>query len=221
MTYSSQRSSIPISALLLAVAVSGGIYGCSRGEVRPPGIGRVSPTYNTATGRLEKLAYDRNADGRDDAWAFMDGTRLLRAELDEDFDGRVDRREVYEAAASGARTGGTAAVPGSGILTRVEIVSARTGRVVRVETYSAGILSAAEDDVDDDGRPDKWEQYRDGALATVTLDTKGRGVADRRVVYARDGGAPRIEADRDGTGQFRPVSADEPAVERSANGHTR
>ena len=179
--------------------------GCSPAPA-PAAGSRVSPTYRQDTGRLEKLDYDRNGDGRNDAWAYMNGTRLLRAELDEDFDGRVDRREFYGVGRGGVREGGTAAVRGLGVLERVELVSASTGQAFRHETYDSGVLASADEDTDADGRPDKWERYAGGALTSVALDTRRRGVPDRRLVYAGDGGAPRIETDADGSGQFRPAA---------------
>jgi hypothetical protein len=180
--------------------------GCS-GSAPAAGVqGRVSPTYRADNGRLEKLAYDRNGDGREDAWAFMDGTRLLRAELDDNFDGRVDRREVYTAGAQDQRAGGTAVIPGQGVLARVELV-ARDGTVFRAETYGKGVLESAEEDTDRDGHTDKWERYEAGALVSVALDTRRRGLPDRRLVYARDGGAPRIETIADGSGQSRQAAS--------------
>ena len=191
-------------AVLLAVGAVPFVAACSPGSA--PADSRVSPTYRRDTGRLEKLAYDRNGDGRDDAWAYMDGTRLLRAELDDDFDGRVERREFYTAG-QGGQHGGTAAIHGRGVLERVELLSPTTGQAFRRETYERGVLAAAEEDADGDGRPDKWERYAEGALTWVALDTLGRGVPDRRLVYTRDGGPPRIETDPDGSGQFRPAAS--------------
>ena len=121
---------------------------------------RVRPTYRADTGRLEKLAYDRNGDGREDAWTFMDGTRLIRAELDDDFDGRVDRREFYAAGEQGEPSRGSAAIQGLGVLARVELIS-KTGNVARRETYDRGVLSTAAEDTNDDERADKWEQVRE------------------------------------------------------------
>jgi hypothetical protein len=193
------------AAAALAAVGTAMLAGCSPAPA-PVAGSRVSPTYRQDTGRLEKLAYDRNGDARDDAWAYMDGTRLLRAELDEDFDGRVDRREFYAAGRGDVREGGTAAVRGLGVLQRVELVSATTGHPFRHETYESGVLAAAEEDTDADGRPDKWERYAEGALTSVALDTRRRGVPDRRLIYTRDGGAPRIETDPDGSGQFRPAA---------------
>jgi hypothetical protein len=188
--------------LALAVAVTG----CSESTAPTLTAGQVTPMYRADTGRLEKLAYDRNGDGREDAWAFMDGTRLLRAELDDNFDGRVDRKELYSAGTSDERAGGTAAIRGQGVLTRVELVSPATGASFREETYDKGVLARAEEDTDGDARTDKWERYENGALTSVALDTGRRGTPDRRLVYTADGGAPRIESDPDGDGHFRPAA---------------
>jgi hypothetical protein len=194
------------SGLLVLAAAAMPLAGCSDNPAPGVGGGRVIPTYRADTRRLDKLAYDRNGDGREDAWAFMNGARLLRAELDDNFDGRVDRKELYAAGASDERAGGTAVIPGQGVLTRVELVSATTGTAFREETYEKGVLATAREDTDGDARTDKWERYEDGALASVALDTGHRGTPDRRLVYPRDGAAPRIETDPDGDGHFRPAA---------------
>jgi hypothetical protein len=191
---------LPAVPLLATVPL---LAACSPGPAPATASGQVTPTYSAATGRLEKLTYDRNGDGRSDAWVEMDGTRLVRADLDDDFDGRVDRREFYTAGTSGERTGGTTAIKGLGVLSRVEVPSATGETAARVETYDHGVLAAAEEDSDGNGRPDKWERYENGGLVSVALDTRGRGVPDRRLMYGQDGGPPRLETDPDGTGQFR------------------
>jgi hypothetical protein len=195
-----------VRGLVALVAAGIAVTGCAGDPAPEPAGGRVSPTYGADTGRLEKLAYDRNGDGREDAWAFMDGTRLLRAELDDNFDGRVDRKELYAAGTSDDRAGGGAPIPGRGVLTRVELVSAATGAPFRHETYEKGLLASAEEDTDGDARTDKWERYDNGALTSLALDTGGRGTPDRRLVYTADGGAPRVETDPDGDGHFRPAA---------------
>jgi hypothetical protein len=200
------RLAAGLPGVLALAAAALAVAGCSESPAPKLVAGRVSPTYRADTGRLEKLAYDRNGDGREDAWAFMDGTRLLRAELDDNFDGRVDRKELYSAGSSDERAGGTAAIRGQGVLTRVELVSAATGASFREETYDKGVLARAEEDTDGDARTDKWERYENGALRSVALDTGRRGIPDRRLVYTADGGAPRIESDPDGDGHFRPAA---------------
>ena len=99
-------NSVGLAVGLLGLFSMSAAVSCSPGPA-PAATGRVSPTYRSDTGRLEKLAYDRNGDGHDDAWAFMDGTRLLRAELDDDYDGRVDRPRVLHGRTRDERAGGT------------------------------------------------------------------------------------------------------------------
>ena len=79
--------------------------GC-QGPTRPAGAEGVVPTYNASTGRLERISYDRNKDGKADAWLRMDGTRATSAELDENYDGAVDRWEFFSDAAAPVTPGG-------------------------------------------------------------------------------------------------------------------
>ena len=193
---SARRSAACGLAVLSALLV---LEGCARPPETPKGTDQIKPTYNRATGRLEKVTYDRNRDGKVDAWTFMDGTRVVRAELDEDFDGRVDRWEYYGADA--ASSGG----PAGGVLTRVETSTRPDGRPSRFEYFEQGRRTRAEEDTDGDGRIDKWEAWGGATLASVLLDTNGDGKADRRLVYPPDGSGPRFEVDADGTGQFSPA----------------
>ncbi len=62
-----------------------------------------------------------------------------------------------------------------------------------------------EEDTDGNGKTDKWETYANGALATLALDTTGRGTPDRRLIYAADGNVVKITADPNGSGQFEVV----------------
>ena len=203
---------MPIKPLfgLLAVLVTAVGVGCGTQPPRPVGTDRIKPAYNASTGRLERITYDRNGDGKVDALAYMDGTAVVRAELDTDFDGVIDRIE-YDAprtAGSGNSTIGTSgAAPGGGVLTRVEISSRPDGKITRSEYYEGGLRTRAEEDTDGDGCIDKWEAWRDGAISTIALDTQGRGRPDRRLVYGADGSGPSLEVDPDGTGQFRPAPA--------------
>src|SRR4051794_16123205 len=99
------RGSCWVAAWTMGACVSLG--GCSRPAQAPKGTDQIKPTYNPRTGRLEEITYDRNHDGKVDAWLSMDGTRVVGAELDENYDGTVDRWEYYDttAGASGASVG--------------------------------------------------------------------------------------------------------------------
>src|SRR5262245_19787733 len=155
---------------------------------------RIQAVYDETTGRLRLLKYDSNGDGKVDTWSYMEGTRLVRIEIDQDGDGVVDRREHYTA---------------NQALEKVELVHGHDGTVTRVEYYEADRLVRAEEDSDGDGNIVKWETYDGDRLASVALDTVHRGTADRRLVYGADG-STRLEIDRAGDGRFTLVS-DAPA----------
>jgi hypothetical protein len=192
-----------VSSALLTLALSGAGPACSPAAEPPAGNDRVKPSYDKQTGRLERITYDRNGDGRIDATTFMNGTAVVRAELDENFDGTTDRWEHYGP--------GNAAVAGAGpasggVLERVETTTRPDGQITRRETYEDGALRSVEEDTDGDSRVDKWETWERGTLQVVALDTTGTGKADRRLVYSASG-EPRVEVDPDGTGTFTPAVA--------------
>ena len=93
-----RRVAAAIMVVGLAGAVASGAVayrtGGARGEKadRDPRVQRV---YDPATGRLTMVAYAADGSLRIDHWARMDGERLLSLEIDDDRDGRPDRREYY------------------------------------------------------------------------------------------------------------------------------
>ena len=54
---------------------------------------RIHAKYDQTTGRLSRLEFDSNNNGKPDTWAFMDGTRIDKLEADENEDGKIDRWE--------------------------------------------------------------------------------------------------------------------------------
>jgi hypothetical protein len=188
-------------SLVLFVSLTPAL-GCQK-AAKPATTG-VVPTYNAQTGRLERISYDRNKDGKPDAWLHMDGTRATRSELDENYDGAVDRWEEYQGDVTAAAPGG--AVPRSDLV-RAEQSTQFDGKVNRWERYQDGRLATVEEDTTGDGRPDKWETWVDGSLAEVALDTRNAGKPDRRLVYPADGGEPQLLIDS-GDGSFRPATTE-------------
>jgi hypothetical protein len=130
----------------------------------------VVPAYDDS-GKLTRLSYDSNADGRIDMVASMDGAAVRVVAVDEDGDGQPDRWEHYDNAR----------------LARVERVSRRGPVVVRRESFVGGVMATVEEDRDADGRVDRWETYADGGLSTLELDTTGAGKPTRRLRYTGDG----------------------------------
>ncbi len=174
---------------------------------QPKGTEQLKPEYD-ASGKLQKLEYDRNKDGKVDTWGYMDGARVVRVEVDENGDGTVDRWEFHrnDAAATGTAA---ADIAGAGVDKSVERIERATkfdGTVSRREYFTNGALTRIEEDTDGNGKVDKWETYTNGSLALMALDTAGRGTPDRRLVYRPDGSMDHIETDPNGTGTFTPLN---------------
>ena len=206
------------STALIALFLSA----CSRSAAEQP-----RPEYDLQSGRLTRLAYDANANGRNDAVSIMDGTRILRIELDLDENGHVERWDFYNPDRSLEKVGFASRNDGlmdsqafyapDGSVARIEISTRRDGRFDRVEFYEAGVLVRSEEDVNADGRPDKWDTYRPNAnapagepayaIVSTAFDDIGRGVPHRRFVYGEHGRVERVEIDRDGDGRFEAVAS--------------
>ncbi len=126
--------------------------------------------YDPHTGHLRRLAADINHDGRHDAVAVLDGTRLDRIELDLDENGKVERWDYYggqpkvQSVGFSRRNDGVldarAFYAANGQLARIEISTRRDGRFNRVEFYDDSRLTHATEDSNGDGRVDRWETYR-------------------------------------------------------------
>lgn len=110
--------------------------------------------YDPKTGRLQKLDFDQNKNGRMDSFSFMDATRVIRIEMDQDEDGKIDRWEHYDANNKIERVGtssrddevqDTFAYPdANGFLARVEFDTDRDGNIDKREFY---VLKPGSDDL--------------------------------------------------------------------------
>ena len=178
---------------------------------------RLEPVYDSQSGRLQLLKYDDNGNGRAETVSFMDGSRVLRIEIDKDEDGKVDRWEYYDADRRLVKVGFSQAGDGKadawsfsgpdGSVARIEMAGRGSERIVRTEYYERDVLVRAEEDSDADGAIDKWDTYdKAGNLASVAFDSRKRGTPDRRIVYSPDGGTT-FELDPDGDGRFSPSTS--------------
>jgi len=209
MLSSYKTSLVFLSATLLGCAGTG-----SSNHERP------AASYDPQTGRLERLVFDSNDDGRNDAAGVLDGARVKQIELDSNGNGTVDRWDFYDADGKIVKVGlsraddgvmdAVAVYAGDQRLQQLDVSTRRDGRFDRVEFYEAGQLTRAEEDTDADGLVDKWESYRPnpGAgpgeppvlLSSVAFDDEKRGRPSRRLVYALDGQVTRVEDDPRGDG---------------------
>jgi hypothetical protein len=178
-------------------------------------------TYDQSTGRLKELTYDANKNGRIDTWTDMDGTRPIRARIDRNEDGKLDRWEYYDEKGQLLKVGFSRSDDGTpdawafsgadGKVVRVEISSSKDEKKIdrweRYEPKSAapngmGALLEAEEDTNGDSKPDKWETYEGGAMKTAAFDENHDGKPDRRLTYAA-GALVLIETEPDATGAFK------------------
>jgi hypothetical protein len=166
----------------------------------PPPDKRVEAIYDKSSGKLSQLTVDAKKDGNPDIYSYMDGTKFVRIEIDNDEDGKIDRWEYYGADQKLEKVGSSRLNDGKqdlwayqaadGSVAKIELSSKRDGTIDRVEFYEKGALVRAEQDTDGDGRADKWETYADGTLATVGFDTKHTGAPDRVIDYRKEN--PRL-----------------------------
>lgn len=197
---------IPKRKLVLVITCSLVWAACNSSPSRKS----IEPVYDQKTGKLQLLKYDSNGNGKVDTWSYMDGTRVLRIEIDKDEDGKIDRWEYYTADQKLERIGFSRANDGKedawsyvgpdGSIVRIDISTKRDGKITRREYYEKNALVRAEDS-HEDGKIDKWETYEAGRLASVAFDTIHRGTPDRRLVYGADGSV-RLEVDAVGDGHF-------------------
>ena len=72
--------------LLICLAFAAAAAACSDPEKERIKATSI-PTYDEKTGKLTRLTADLNKDGVIDAYTYMDGTKVLRSEIDADQDG--------------------------------------------------------------------------------------------------------------------------------------
>lgn len=171
-------------------------------------------TYDPATGRLTRLTADLNKDGVIDAYTYMDGTKVLRTELDADQDGKIEKWEYHGDDGRVARVAVSREKNGrpdtwmyagpDGKLARAEISSEQDEKKIdRWEWYERDQVVRAEEDASGDGKVDKWETFRGGELVSVALDEDYDGKPDRRLNYGPGGRLVSIDSEPDGRGGYR------------------
>lgn len=114
--------------------------------------------------RLVRKEVDTNFDNKVDIWFVYDEKEILKQQLsDADFDGRVDFREFYE----------------DGRISLRESFDQRSEDTPTVKKFfTKGKLTKIEFDNEPDGKTDRWEIYQDSELKQVGYDNNGDGQID-------------------------------------------
>jgi hypothetical protein len=154
-------------------------------------------------GHLQRIEYDSNKDGRPDQIAHHRGEHHARLlEVDEDFDGRMDRWEDYDADGTLVKIGVSRHGRGPDVWVyagpdgqprRKEYDEDGDGRVDRAEELAAGRVVRVELDTDRDGRMDRWQEWLEGRLTEERIDTDRDGRPDRRLRYGAHGEVVSLE----------------------------
>jgi hypothetical protein len=180
-----------MTRLTLVAAAAVLLSNCSAPGSAASSDGAVTPVYSKDTGKLEELQSDRNGDGKVDTRAFMDGVRVLRVEIDRDGDGRTDRWEYYGSATDATvpqieRADESEGSDGrivrrefyeAGVISRVEEDTDHDDRPDKWEHYVRGTLLRVELDFQGLGKPSQRLIYgRGGAVERVESDPDGDGV---------------------------------------------
>jgi len=160
--------------------------------------------FYDANGRIAVAEYDSNKDGRADYIAHYDENRQIRLiEVDEDHDSWVDRFEYYDAAGILEKVGRCRKQKGrvdewtyraaDGRPARIEYDDDGDGKPERAEVMKEGALARIEIDTDRDGRPDRWQDWDHGRIVSEEIDTNGDGKPDRRLVFGPKARLLRVE----------------------------
>jgi antitoxin component YwqK of YwqJK toxin-antitoxin module len=179
--------------LLRPLVLVAGLISCSKPSSLP---NKVDATYDKTSGKLVQLTVNAVKDGKPNIYSYMDGTRFLRIEIDNDEDGKIDRWEYYGSNQKIEKVGMSRSNDGKqdswayqapdGTVSKIEMSTHRDGKVNRIEFYEKGALARVEEDTDGDGRPDKWETYENGTLATAAFDTTHSGAPDKTIDYREE-----------------------------------
>jgi hypothetical protein len=147
-----------------------------------PDVWRLYKTEDENGTKVEWLTckqVDFDHDGRKD-WVVgfnRKGSRLVE-KVDMDYDGKFDLSSVFD--------------PKTGVVAEVERDRDFDGKYDLKEVYRTdGSLDSVRHDKNSDGKPDQWEQYKDGQLIAILYDDNYDGTVDRREEVP--GARPKIE----------------------------
>ena len=123
----------------------------------------ITPSYDSATGKLKELAYDSNHNGSLDTWTDMDGARPVLSRIDRNEDGKVDRWEYYDGKSHLVKVGFSRTDDGK---PNAWAFAGPDGSTERIEMSSTG----------DVNKIDRWEHYSAKGITAAEADTNADGI---------------------------------------------
>jgi hypothetical protein len=130
--------------------------------------------------------YDYNHDGRPDHFYTYRNGKIAKAEVDRNFDGKIDKWEYFDS---------------EGRPERMELDENFDGRPDLWYFYEKGTLVRSEQDTDFNGTPDWFGYYENGILVRQDCRPNGSEIVVRRLLYEH--GVRREEwVDEDEDGKF-------------------
>ena len=185
--------------LAVGALALGGLVACGHAKSAgradaDTGSEKLSDSIRQAKHGDEKmLPYDLNHDGKPDVWDFTvvskgpDGReidRLVRKELDINFDGRVDIVRFYDEREQ---------------LSKELMDLDFDGKIDQANYYEKGLLVRKERYLGAHGKPDEWVYYEKGHIVRKERDLHGSGKVDYWEYWEGDQ-VDRVGEDLDGDG---------------------
>ena len=186
----------PRNCLKLPLLAAAALLACGGNKaVQPDAHAQATaPDIHQAKQGDEKVVqYDLNRDGKPDVWEYSvtvkdaDGhatERVVRKEMDLNFDGKVDAVYWYD---------------DKGEKVREQLDLDFDGKVDETIFFEKGQVVRKERDLNGDGKVDTWLFYERGQLVRKERDTKGSGRVDYWEFW-ENGQIDRIGEDLDGDG---------------------
>jgi hypothetical protein len=188
----------------------------SRAQSKAPNRQRSEPTSNKTNATTADGIVDRNNDGRIDQWIYRNRGEIEREELDEDFNGHVDRIihtdvethqiRLVEEDNAGAGVIDTWTEYRNGAIARRRADSDGDGGVDTWSFYRVGELVRHEQDTTHDGYRDAISFYQSGRRLRETRDLDADGEPDVELFYDEKDQVVRREEDSDGDGNVEVIS---------------
>src|SRR5262245_14975857 len=175
-----------IFALATALAACKG-----KGSSTTPGnVGDSSSKIDSSRCEGKSVSFDRDKDGKPDAWNYYSGNAISCKQVDFDHDGRKDWLVAYNG------SGGTlyqkadfdydgkydmVAVfdPGTNQPSEIERDTNFDGKLDVKEIYAGGQLTSVTRSRNADGKPDQWQDFSGGTMTTIKSDDNYDGKVDR------------------------------------------